>query len=113
MTTSRPRALARSVRSIGFIALLVAATCRGASPDIASAEASAAANAQRVEQLLHALTLEEKTDLLGGPGFPPRAGPRLGIPPSRMSDGPSGSRSPAPSTAYAAGIGLAATWNPD
>jgi beta-glucosidase len=28
-----------------------------------------------------------------------------------MSDGPVGARSPAPSTAYAAGIGLAATWD--
>jgi len=39
--------------------------------------------------------------------------PRLGIPAFRMSDGPVGAHIPPPSTAYAAGIGLAASWDRD
>jgi beta-glucosidase len=113
MTITRPRALIHSVRTLALVALFVAATCRGASSESVAAETSPAANAQRVEKLVHALTLEEKIDLLGGTGFATQAVPRLGIPPFRMSDGPAGIRSPAPSTAYAAGIGLAASWNPE
>ena len=113
MNITRPGSLVRTVRSTALVALFVAATCRGASPGSAVAEASPPANVQRVEQLVHALTLDEKIDLLGGTGFATQAVPRLGIPPFRMSDGPAGIRSPAPSTAYAAGIGLAASWNPE
>ena len=74
------------------------------------ASAQAAQNAG-VEQLISSMTMEEKIDLIGGTGFATRAIPRLGIPPFKMSDGPVGARSPAPSTAYAAGIGLAASWD--
>ena len=38
---------------------------------------------------------------------------RLGIPAFRMSDGPMGAHIPPPSTAFAAGIGLAASWDRD
>lgn len=51
--------------------------------------------------------------MLGGTGFATQPIPRLGIPSFNMSDGPSGIRSPGPSTAYAAGIGLAASWDPE
>src|SRR5689334_6466304 len=77
---------------------------------------SAASNGstpRALEPLATQLTLEESIDMLGGTGFATRAVPRLGIPSFNMSDGPSGVRSPGPSTAYAAGIGLAATWDPD
>lgn len=57
------------------------------------------------------LTVEEKIDLIGGIGFATAPIPRLGIPSFKMSDGPSGVRSSPPSTAYAAGIGLAASWD--
>jgi beta-glucosidase len=59
------------------------------------------------------MTLEEKIDYIGGTGFAVRAMPNLGLPALEMSDGPAGVRSNAkfPSTTYAAGIGLAATWN--
>src|SRR5687767_5944487 len=73
-------------------------------PALVRAPASAA-----VEKLVASLTIEEKIDLIGGTGFATRAIPRAGIPAFKMSDGPVGARSPAPSTAYAAGIGLAAT----
>jgi beta-glucosidase-like glycosyl hydrolase len=66
----------------------------------------------RVTALLGQMTLEEKIDLLAGTGFATRPLPRLNIPPFRMSDGPVGAHLPPPSTAMAAGIGLAATWDP-
>jgi len=71
----------------------------------------ATAASPEVEALMRSMTLEEKIDLIGGTGFATKAIPRVGIPPFKMSDGPVGARSPAPSTAYAAGIGLAASWD--
>src|SRR3989304_164577 len=68
---------------------------------------------RRVESLLAQLTLEEKRGLLGGvnvfdiPGLA-----RLGIPQLGTADSPFGVRATGPSTLYAAGIALAATWNP-
>ena len=70
-----------------------------------------AADSADVEKLISTMTIEEKIDFIGGTGFATRALPRVGIPAFKMSDGPVGARSPAPSTAYAAGIGLAATWD--
>src|SRR5690242_5121941 len=66
----------------------------------------------RVEKLLSSMTLAEKITMIGGTGFGTQPIPRLGIPAFKMSDGPSGVRSPGPSTAYAAGVALAATWDP-
>jgi beta-glucosidase len=84
----------------------------------ALAQAPAARNSdldRRVDAILGKMTLEEKIDYIGGTGFAVRAMPKLGLPPLEMSDGPAGVRSNAkfPSTTYAAGIGLAATWNPN
>jgi len=68
---------------------------------------------RRVESLLAQMTLEEKISLLGGvnvfdvPGLA-----RLGIPQLGTADSPFGVRAIGPSTLYAAGIALAATWNP-
>jgi beta-glucosidase len=69
---------------------------------------------RRVDTLLHRMTLREKIDYIGGTGFAVRAMPTLGIPALEMSDGPLGVRSNQkfPSTTYAAGIGLAASWDP-
>jgi beta-glucosidase len=69
---------------------------------------------KRVEDLLSRMTLEEKIDYIGGTnGFYIRAIERLGVPAIKMSDGPMGSRNDGPTTAYPAGIALAATWNRD
>ena len=59
-------------------------------------------------------TLQEKIDYIGGTGFATRPLPALGVPAFEMSDGPVGVRSNAgfPSTVYACGIALAASWNP-
>jgi beta-glucosidase len=68
----------------------------------------------RVEALLAKMTLEEKIDLIGGETpFRTHAIERLGIPYFQMADGPVGAHIPAPTIAYAAGIGLAASWDTD
>ena len=68
---------------------------------------------QRVEAILKQMTLEEKIDLLGGvDDFFVRPVPRLNLPRLKMADGPLGVRNFGPATAMAAGVGLAATWNP-
>ncbi|MGA8270952.1 MAG: glycoside hydrolase family 3 N-terminal domain-containing protein, partial [Candidatus Sulfotelmatobacter sp.] len=69
---------------------------------------------RRVDALLKKMTLEEKLAYIGGTGFAVRAMPSLNIPALAMSDGPLGVRSNQkfPSTTYAAGIGLAASWDP-
>ena len=68
---------------------------------------------RRVDAIVGKMTVEEKLDYIGGTGFAVRALPRLGLPSLEMSDGPLGVRSNArfPSTVYAAGIGLAASWD--
>ncbi len=68
---------------------------------------------RRVESILSQMTLEEKIDILGGvDGFFIRGLPRLGLPRLKMADGPIGVRNFGPATTMAAGIALAATWNP-
>jgi beta-glucosidase len=69
---------------------------------------------RRVDALIHKMTLEQKLDYIGGTGFAVRAVSSLNIPALEMSDGPVGVRSQKkfPSTVYAGGIGLAASWDP-
>jgi beta-glucosidase len=65
-----------------------------------------------INRSIAAMTLEEKISLISGGsilGSTPL--PRLGIPAFRMGDGPIGAHDPSPSTAFAAGIALAATWD--
>ncbi len=69
---------------------------------------------RRVDDILKKMTLDQKIEYIGGTGFAVRAMPDLGLPALEMSDGPLGVRSNQkfPSTVYAAGIGLAASWDP-
>src|SRR5258708_1364333 len=68
----------------------------------------------RVESLVKQLTLEEKITLIGGINdFYTQPVPRLGIPSLRMSDGPMGVHDYGLTTAYPAGIALAASWDVD
>jgi beta-glucosidase len=68
---------------------------------------------QRIDAMLAKLTPEEKVHLIGGTDsmftFP---APSIGLPQLKMSDGPLGVRTWGPSTAYPAGVALAATWDP-
>ncbi|KAF4463972.1 Beta-glucosidase [Fusarium albosuccineum] len=72
-----------------------------------------------VEELLEALTLEEKASLLAGCDFWHTTPiPRYNIPSVRFSDGPNGVRGtrffkPVPALCLPCGTGLGATWNPD
>lgn len=68
---------------------------------------------QKVDAMVHKLTLEQKIALIGGEdNMYIRSEPGIGLPRLKMSDGPMGVRTWGPSTAYAAGINLAASWDP-
>ncbi len=81
---------------------------------------------ERVRDLLDRMTLDEKVSILSGATWMETVAiPRLGIPPIKMADGPMGIRSwhgPSAttnteehhfgSTAFPAGIAVAATWDP-
>jgi beta-glucosidase len=67
---------------------------------------------KRVNQLIGEMTLDEKIDLISGDTpFRTHPVPRLNIPFFQMADGPEGAHIPAPTIAYADGIGLAASWD--
>jgi beta-glucosidase len=73
---------------------------------------TSAAVEKRVDDLLSKMTLEQKIKLIGGTHtFYTQAIPRVGIPALRMSDGPLGVHDYGPTTAYAAPIALAASWD--
>src|SRR5580658_5296513 len=66
----------------------------------------------RVDSLLAQITLQEKIALISGSAVMHTGSlPRLGIPALYTSDGPLGAHLTSPSSAYAAGISLAATWD--
>jgi len=107
--------LRRILPSVFGGAVVVAALCpllTKAAALTAKASPSAAEVESRADALLAKMTLEEKVDYLGGAdNFYIRAVKRLGLPAFRMADGPFGVRNVGPSTAYPAGIGLAASWD--
>src|ERR1700756_4856449 len=71
------------------------------------------ADRQRIDEIVHRMTLAEKLDYIGGEEMTIRAVPSVGLRALEMSDGPVGVRldSGFPSTTYAGGIGLAASWD--
>jgi beta-glucosidase len=67
---------------------------------------------KRVDAILSKMTLDEKLTIIGGINdFYIQAIPRLGLSALRMSDGPLGVHDYGPTTAYPAGISLAASWD--
>ena len=69
---------------------------------------------QRADAMLSKLSLQQKLELIGGvDSMFIRAEPAAGFPQLKMSDGPVGVRTWGPDTAYAGGIGLAASWDPE
>lgn len=80
---------------------------------VAAAQRAAPAETdRRVDAMLAKLTLEQKIDLIGGEEWMfIRAVPEIGLPRLKMSDGPMGVRSWGTTSGYAAGIGLAASWD--
>ncbi len=89
--------------------LLTAALCANAqAPAPASPEIEAKAHA-----MLAKLTLEQKIELIGGVDVMfTNAESVIGLPRFKMSDGPLGVRTWGPTTAYAGGAALAASWDP-
>jgi beta-glucosidase len=68
----------------------------------------------KARALLSKLTLEQKIELLGGQdGMYTHAVPTIGLPRFKMSDASVGVRTWGPTTAYAGGAALAATWDVD
>lgn len=104
---SRPRfSLTRYSIAAAFL-VLAAIAC------VLPARAQTADDEKKINDTIAKMTLEEKIQMLSGSSMmasTPLA--RLGIPAFRMSDGPVGAHIPPPSTAYGAGIGLAASWDP-
>lgn len=75
---------------------------------------STTAMEKRIDAMIKQLSLDQKIALLGGAeGMSIRSEPSIGLPSLRMSDGPMGVRSWGPTTAYPAGINLAASWDTD
>ncbi|UIJ44222.1 glycoside hydrolase family 3 C-terminal domain-containing protein [Sphingomonas cannabina] len=108
----------RSSWELGGIAVAALTLALGSGPAAAQSEVyrdKAAPVEKRVDDLVARLTLEEKVSLLAGAsGMTLHAVPRLGIPEFRMTDGPTGVRSPEgkPATVFPTAVSLAATWNP-
>lgn len=90
-------------------AMLIALTATAATPPPAASKID-----ERADAITRQMTLDQKIDLIGGvDGFYIRGYEQLGWPRLRMADGPMGVRNFGPSTAYPAGIALAATWDPE
>lgn len=107
---ARPKIVTRSRR---VVCLLLAMLLAGIQAPVRSASSAESDIDRRVDAILAQMTLEEKIDYLSGvDGFFVRPLPDVGVPRLRMADGPMGVRNSGPATAMAAGINLAATWDP-
>jgi beta-glucosidase len=101
-------------RTLAVAMLAIFFTASASSAALAQVAASRSDVEKRVDSILSQMTLEEKLDYIGGINlFYTRAIPRLHIPAFRMSDGPMGVHDYGPTTAYPAGIALAASWDTD
>jgi beta-glucosidase len=105
------QSFARSIFAFGVAALIallpLCLAAQAPAPDSPAIEAKAQA-------LLAKLTLDEKIKLLGGvDGMFTQAIPSIGLPRFKMSDASVGVRTWGPTTAYAGGVALAATWDKD
>ncbi len=68
----------------------------------------------KINGMIVKMSLDDKLALLGGEDdFYTKAIPAIGLKRLKMSDGPVGVRTFGPATAYAASIGLAASWDPE
>ena len=96
-----------------FLVMLIPLNLIAAPPDAAPVYKDRGAPvAERVEDLLKRLTLDEKIEMLSGAtSMTLHGNDRLGIPALKLSDGPEGVRCYGPSTAYAGGLALAAAWD--
>lgn len=99
----------RRVRNYAVLVfvLVIATFSFAAAPNKADVE-------KRVDSILSRMTLEEKIDYIGGyHDFYIRAIPHLNVRELKMADGPLGVRNYGKSTAFPAGIAMAASWDTD
>ena len=108
--TSAKQAVRRCIHAFVIIASMISAS----SATHAQGSVADPATEKKINDTIAKMTLEEKITMLSGASMMATApNARLNIPSLRMSDGPVGAHIPPPSTAYAAGIGLAASWDRD
>jgi len=101
------RFLCPSLAILAFLPALSVAPAQAPAPDSPAIEAQAHA-------MVAKLTLEQKVELLGGvDSMFTRAMPAIDLPRFKMSDASVGVRTWGPTTAYASGVSLAATWDTD
>lgn len=99
----------RSLVRVGAIAILL--VVHFAAAQVAPSKSDVEAH---IDAILGHMTVDEKIELIGGINdFYTRPIPRLGIPSLKMSDGPMGVHDYGLTTAYPAGIALAASWDVD
>jgi beta-glucosidase len=92
--------------ALAFLLLTAAVQSQAPVPDSPAIEAQAHA-------MLAKLTLQQKIELLGGEdGMYTHPMPPIDLPRFKMSDASVGVRTWGPTTAYAGGVALAATWDP-
>src|SRR6202050_4204191 len=100
-------------RSCQLACLLLSVLVAGVLAPVRSGSSADSDVDRRVDAIIAKMTLEQKIDYIGGvDNFHVRAMPEIGVPARRMADGPMGVRNYGPATAMAAGINLAATWDP-
>lgn len=98
-----------------FAFAITALACLLSAPAIAQAPVpDSPAIEAKARELLSKLTLEQKIELLGGvDDMFTHPEPSIGLPRLKMSDASVGVRTWGPTTAYAGGVALAATWDRD
>jgi beta-glucosidase len=100
------------VQLVVIVSAVIPAVC-GASCFAQAPVPDSPAIEHRVDSMVSKLTLEQKIELVGGYNDSYiRAEPIVALPQLRISDGPEGLQTWGPSTAYAGGIALAASWDP-
>jgi beta-glucosidase len=109
---NQSKAVTQSFLRLGAVCVatvLIGAALRAQAPapDSPAIEAKA-------HEMLAKLTLEQKIELIGGQNeMFTHAEPSIGLPQLKMSDASVGVRTWGPTTAYAGGVALAATWDPE
>jgi beta-glucosidase len=114
--TNTNRCIARSIspfRTARLLAVLLVAALTASIPALAQAPIP---DSPEIEAKAHAwlakLTLEQKVELVGGVDeMYTHPAPAIGLPRFKMSDASVGVRTWGPTTAYAGGVALAATWD--
>jgi len=103
----------KRVRASGIVVVFLTVICL--TPFAAAQAALSETDVERrVDSILSQMTLDEKIEIIGGINdLYTRPLPRLGIPALKMSDGPLGVHDYGLTTAYPAGIALAASWDVD